>query len=99
MVDKTWYDWQNAHPENFWSFLGGSVGGHSEPGLFTEYPTGGPPFLNVSERLIKAAFTLVLWLIQPRSIVWFMDADGWNPPKHYDLPGHGYQERGILLRL
>jgi len=47
MIDKIWFDWQNAHPENFWSFLGGSVNAHSQPGLFDQFPTGGPPFLNL----------------------------------------------------
>jgi len=51
MVDKIWFDWQNKHPENFYSFFGGSVGAHSQPGLYKEFPTGGPPFLNVSEGL------------------------------------------------
>ena len=60
MVDKIWYDWQNAHPENFWSFLGGSVGGHSAPGLYVEFPTGGPPFLNVSEGSILNASPLIV---------------------------------------
>jgi hypothetical protein len=48
MVDKVWYDWQNANPENFWSFIGGSVNAHSKPGLYAQFPVGGPPFLNVS---------------------------------------------------
>jgi tyrosinase len=49
MVDKVWYDWQNANPENFWSFIGGSVNAHSQPGLYAQFPVGGPPFLNVSK--------------------------------------------------
>ena len=48
MVDKVWYDWQNAKPENFRSFGGGSVSAHSQPGLYAQFPAGGPPFLNVS---------------------------------------------------
>ena len=55
MVDKVWYDWQNAHPENFWSFAGGSVGVNDQPDLFAVFPTGAPPFLNVSEGLILPA--------------------------------------------
>jgi len=49
MIDKVWFDWQNKHKENFWSFFGGSVGSHSQPGLYRQFPAGGPPFLNVSE--------------------------------------------------
>lgn len=52
MIDKIWSDWQNADPENFWSFFGGSVGAHSQPGMYAQFPVGGPPFLNVSVGLI-----------------------------------------------
>lgn len=45
MVDKVWFDWQHAHKENFWSYLGGSVSAHSQPGMYRDYPTGGRPFL------------------------------------------------------
>jgi len=51
MIDKMWSDWQNKHPENFWSFMGGSVGGHSQPGLYAQFPTGGPPFLNLATEI------------------------------------------------
>jgi len=51
MVDKLWYDWQNLRKENFWSFFGGTVGGHSQPGLYAQFPTGGPPFMNFSTAL------------------------------------------------
>ena len=46
MIDKVWYDWQNRDPSNKNAFAGGSV---SWPlgSSYTEYPTGGPPFLNV----------------------------------------------------
>jgi len=47
MIDKIWYDWQHANPENFWSYFGGSVSSHSKPGLYAEFPTGAPPFLNL----------------------------------------------------
>ena len=55
MIDKVWYDWQNAHPENFWSFAGGSVSFLIQPDLSETFPTGGPPFLNVSEGLTLPA--------------------------------------------
>ena len=44
MVDKLWFDWQHAHPNNFWSFGGGAVSTEDEG--FT-YPTGAPPYVNV----------------------------------------------------
>jgi len=47
MVDKLWDDWQRRRPENFWAFQGGSVGSLSVPGLYEQFPNGGPPFLNV----------------------------------------------------
>jgi len=58
MIDKTWSDWQNKNPENFWSYEGGAVGAHSQPGLYKQFPTGGPPFLNVSPGLILIALPL-----------------------------------------
>jgi hypothetical protein len=42
MVDKLWYDWQHAHPNNFWSFGGGAVATDDE-----SFPTGAPPYVNV----------------------------------------------------
>jgi tyrosinase len=47
MIDKVWYDWQNRDPSNKNAFAGGSV---SWPlgSSYTQYPTGGPPFLNTS---------------------------------------------------
>jgi len=46
MIDKLWYDWQHIHKDNFWSFHGGSVGGHNSASIYAKYPTGAPPFLN-----------------------------------------------------
>jgi len=51
MIDKIWFDWQNKHRENFWSFFGGSVGSHSQPGLYRQFPAGGPPFLNLGTQM------------------------------------------------
>jgi len=47
MVDKLWDDWQRVRPENFWSFHGGSIGAHSAPGIYAQFPNGGPPFLDL----------------------------------------------------
>ena len=50
MVDKVWYDWQHASPENFWAFEGGSVQAIDNATHYSEYPNGAPPMLNVSPR-------------------------------------------------
>jgi len=50
MVDKLWYDWQNANPVNFLSFTGGSVAvGRGDP----VFPNGAPPFMNVRSVLMN----------------------------------------------
>jgi len=50
MVDKLWYDWQNANPINFWSFSGGSVSvGLNNPA----FPNGAPPLMNVRSTLMS----------------------------------------------
>jgi len=46
MVDKLWDDWQRLRPENFWAFQGGLTGAHSAPGIYAQFPNGGPPFMN-----------------------------------------------------
>ena len=47
MVDKIWYDWQNANEANFWSFAGGATsvlaGFQPDP----QYPNGAPPYIEV----------------------------------------------------
>ena len=48
MVDKVWSDWQNAHPDNFWAFFGGSVQALDNDTYYGQYPNGAPPFLSVS---------------------------------------------------
>lgn len=48
MVDKIWYDWQNKSPENKYAFAGGSVAASFNFTLFTQFPNGLPPFVNVS---------------------------------------------------
>jgi tyrosinase len=52
MVDKLWYDWQNRDPMNANSFNGGSVGYIYNLAAYDEYPNGGPPYLNVSTRVL-----------------------------------------------
>ena len=98
MIDKVWFDWQNKHKENFWSFFGGSVGSHSQPGLYRQFPAGGPPFLNVSELSTLIALPLHVCLFK-YSLAWHADADRWNPHEGFDLRRHGYQGREVVLRL
>ncbi|KAF9649244.1 Di-copper centre-containing protein, partial [Thelephora ganbajun] len=45
MVDKLWYDWQNANPANFWSFDGGSVSVVNNFIPDPAFPNGAPPFV------------------------------------------------------
>ena len=46
MVDKIWYDWQNKDPRNKYAYGGGSI--ETSGTNFTTFPTGYPPYLNVS---------------------------------------------------
>ena len=50
MVDKIWYDWQQKGPRNKYAFGGGSVSAvvNSTFATFVEFPTGLPPYVNVS---------------------------------------------------
>ena len=48
MVDKIWYDWQRRRTMNKYAFGGGSVTAFGNLDLFPQFPTGLPPFLNVS---------------------------------------------------
>jgi hypothetical protein len=52
MLDKIWCDWQNRDPMNFNSFYGGSVEYLYSLAAYNEYPNGGPPYLNVSTRVL-----------------------------------------------
>ena len=62
MVDKIWFDWQNKSPKNRYAFTGGSVEALDNFADFTEFPTGRPPFVNVSDRssvkVIIVSYTL-----------------------------------------
>lgn len=99
MVDKIWYDWQKKHPENFWSYLGGTVPAHSQPGLYAQFPTGGPPFMNVSENLVLIASHPLTFLLTEYVPVLHRSAYGWNHEGVHYLRRHGYQEREVVLRL
>ena len=75
MVDKIWYDWQNAHPENFWTYHGGTVQGIQNVSYYSEYPNGGPPFLTVRflQRREYIEFQMTCIVLQVNST---MPADG-----------------------
>ncbi|KAI0082073.1 Di-copper centre-containing protein [Panus rudis PR-1116 ss-1] len=46
MVDKVWFEWQRAHPSNFWSFKGGSIQNLTSVEAYETYPNGMPPMLS-----------------------------------------------------
>ena len=48
MIDKVWYDWQNKSPRNKYSYGGGSVTPLPHYTTYETFPTGLPPYLNVS---------------------------------------------------
>lgn len=48
MVDKVWYDWQNAYPENKKAFSGGATLKFLPPSEYEKYPNGAEPWLTVS---------------------------------------------------
>ncbi|KAJ3781625.1 Di-copper centre-containing protein [Lentinula aff. detonsa] len=47
MVDKVWFDWQNANPANADIFYGGSVQMIDNGTIYNKYPNGGPPMLSL----------------------------------------------------
>ncbi|KAH9974195.1 hypothetical protein BJV77DRAFT_968416 [Russula vinacea] len=51
MVDKIWYDWQSKDPENVYSFFGGSVQHIENLTSYTQYPSGGPPYLGLESKM------------------------------------------------
>ena len=48
MIDKIWYDWQQKNIKNQVAYGGGSVAALGNFSLFSQFPTGLPPYLNVS---------------------------------------------------
>ena len=50
VIDKVWYDWQHKDPMNKNAFGGGSISWQVNSSLLlSEYPAGGPPWLNVRD--------------------------------------------------
>jgi len=56
MVDKVWRDWQLRDPNNTNAFGGGSVSAQVDPTQALTYPTGAPPFLNLSSVIPSDGF-------------------------------------------
>lgn len=52
-MDKIWYDWQAKSTLNKYAFGGGSSEAVSTFALFTEFPTGLPPYLGVSASSVE----------------------------------------------
>lgn len=49
MIDKIWSDWQDKNPKNKYAYGGGSVTAFAGNfTIFAAFPTGLPPYLNVS---------------------------------------------------
>ncbi|KAI1794064.1 Di-copper centre-containing protein [Ganoderma leucocontextum] len=51
MVDKVWYDWQNANSTNFWAFQGGSVQNLTSLQALADYPNGMAPYVYLNSTL------------------------------------------------
>lgn len=52
MVDKVWYDWQNANVSaNFWQYFGGSVQAIDTIEDYTAHPTGAAPYLSINSTI------------------------------------------------
>ncbi|KAJ7693383.1 Di-copper centre-containing protein [Mycena rosella] len=51
MVDRIWFKWQRKHKLNKHAFAGGSVQQLDNVTVFSEYPTGGPPFLTMHSEI------------------------------------------------
>jgi len=51
MLDKVWYEWQNAHLVNKNLFSGGSIEHMESTEDFDKYPAGGPPDLDLTSIL------------------------------------------------
>jgi tyrosinase len=68
MVDKLWYDWQHKDLQNMYAFHGGSVQTFNTT-LYTEYPNGAPPFLQVSSYTHNRSNRMTDLFLQFNSIV------------------------------
>ena len=63
MIDKLWYDWQHRSLSNKHLFSGGSVSYQANASeLFSVYPTGGPPWLDVRYEL-DLRFVIVIQML------------------------------------
>lgn len=94
MIDKIWHDWQHKTPENFYAYAGGSVAEVNNFTIFTTYPTGLPPFLNVS---VSSDFELKCFLMRFASVL-FPDPWRWFLER-YDLGCDRFGQPLLHLRL
>ena len=67
MIDKVWYDWQNKNSRNKYAYGGGSVTALPNFLNFTEFPTGLPPYLNVSGPSTHKRTCVIMVSHTPRS--------------------------------
>ncbi|KAJ7069537.1 Di-copper centre-containing protein [Mycena amicta] len=51
MVDKMWYDWQNANAANKNAFFGGSVQAIENATHYNEFPNGAAPFFSINNTM------------------------------------------------
>jgi len=97
MVDKLWWDWQNANRANFWSFGGGSVS-EMLPGLIPNpaFPVGIPPYMNVRGQLAGLS---LLFLLTKTPVVLYADPNGWHFERVHHLRADGHSTREVVLHL
>jgi tyrosinase len=51
MIDKIWHDWQHQHKANQKAFFGGATQMLQNLTIYNQYPTGGPPYLNLKSNM------------------------------------------------
>jgi len=88
MIDKVWYDWQHRDKKNKNAFGGGSVSWQVDPSLsLSQYPTGGPPWLNVRGKpFSQFAIGMMTLNVQQKSSV--IPSDGlWKDTTVKDVMG------------
>jgi hypothetical protein len=99
MIDKIWYDWQQKSPKNKYSYGGGSVEAFASFAIFTEFPTGLPPFLNVSP-FIRFLRTNLWNLHTPHPPITVRQSDSRRRfMERYDLGRDGHDRRHAVLHL
>jgi len=98
MVDKLWYDWQNANPANFWAFGGGSVSVTQNLVPNREFPVGIPPYMNVRNQL-ASFFFFFFFRLTKILVVLDADPDGRHHERVHHLRADGHSTREVVLHL